>query len=73
MACTKDHTGDLPKAQIFALQDSQSSFWRHKCAGCAYEMGRADAGAAEERLRVRVRELQARIDELEARQARGQP
>jgi hypothetical protein len=68
MACTKDHSGNLPKAKIEALGDSQRDFWRHKCAGCAYEMGRADAGIAEERLRERVRALQAEVDRLRASQ-----
>lgn len=66
MACIKDHSGNLPRAKIEALKDSQRDFWRHKCAGCAYEMGRADAGTAEENLRKRVQELQARVDQLEA-------
>jgi len=66
MACTKDHSGNLPKPRIEALQDSQRDFWRHKCAGCAYEMGRADAAGAEANLRRRVQELQARVDKLEA-------
>lgn len=56
MSCSKDHSGNIPKAKISALEDSQSNFWRHKCAGCAYEMGRADAAEAEDRLRTRVRQ-----------------
>jgi hypothetical protein len=66
MACTHDHSGNLPKAKIEALEDSQRDFWRHKCAGCAYEMGRADASTAEANLRRRVQELQARVEQLEA-------
>lgn len=64
MACTKDHSGNLPKAKIEALEDSQRDFWRHKCAGCAYEIGRADAGVAEANLRRRLHELQAEVDRL---------
>lgn len=67
MACSNDHSGNLPKARIEALSDSQRDFWRHKCAGCAYEMGRADAVTAEANLRRRVKELQAKVDELMAR------
>lgn len=66
MSCTRDHTGEVPAA-VGKLGDSQAGFCRHKCAGCAYLLGRADAAAAEERLRARVRELEARIDTLEAR------
>jgi hypothetical protein len=66
LACSRDHTGSLPRAAIEALEDSQAAFWRHKCAGCAYEMGRRDAGQAETRLRDRVRELQDEVDRLKA-------
>ena len=44
MTCEKDHSGDLPRGPIIALEESQAGFWRHKCAGCAYEMGKRDAG-----------------------------
>lgn len=64
MACTRDHSGNLPKRRIEALQDSQRDFWRHKCAGCAYEMGRADAMTAENNLRQRVRELEDKLSAL---------
>jgi hypothetical protein len=64
MACTVDHSGQLPRPRIEALDDSQRDFWRHKCAGCAYEMGRADATKAEASLRERVRELKAEVDRL---------
>jgi hypothetical protein len=67
MSCSIDHSGNLPKSKISALEDSQSNFWRHKCAGCAYEMGRADAGEAEKRLRIRVRQLQDEVDALKAK------
>ncbi len=70
MACSIDHSGNLPKSKISALQDSQSNFWRHKCAGCAYEMGRRDASEAEDRLRARVRQLQEEVDELKAKLAK---
>lgn len=70
MSCSKDHSGNIPKAKISALEDSQSNFWRHKCAGCAYEMGRRDAGEAEDRLRARVRQLQEEVDELKAKLAK---
>jgi len=66
MSCDKDHVGNLPRPAIQALEDSQAGFWRHKCAGCAYEMGRADAGQAETRLRARVRELMHEVDMLRA-------
>lgn len=66
MSCQRDHADKLPKTAISALQDSQAGFWRHKCAGCAYEMGRKDAGDTEERLRKRVQELTAQVDSLKA-------
>ena len=65
MACDMDHTGNLPRPKIEALENSQRDFWRHKCAGCAYEMGRADAGVTEDNLRRRVQQLHARVEELE--------
>ena len=68
MSCTRNHDADLPRA-VGALDDSNHGFWNHKCAGCAYEMGRGDAAAAEERLRVQVRELEARVVELEGKLA----
>lgn len=68
MPCTRDHDADLPRA-VGALDDSAHGFWNHKCAGCAYEMGRADAALAEERLRTQVRELEAKLVELEAQLA----
>ena len=63
MACEKDHATSVPR-QIESLQESQKGFWRHRCAGCAYEMGRRDAEAADERLRERVRALTAERDAL---------
>ncbi len=64
MSCGKDHTGDIPEKAIRDLQDSQAGFWRHRCAGCAYEMGKRDAGEAAERLRARVRELTDEVARL---------
>ena len=64
-SCTKNHTGDLP-AEFERLPESQASRWRHICAGCAYDLGRRHAEEAEQRLRARVRELTARVKELEA-------
>lgn len=49
MTCEKDHSGDLPRGPIIALEESQAGFWRHKCAGCAYEMGKRDAGDTADR------------------------
>lgn len=56
--CGKDHSGEIPKA-IEALPDSQAGFWRHRCAGCAYLLGRKHAEEAEQRLRERVRKLES--------------
>jgi coenzyme F420-reducing hydrogenase delta subunit len=64
MPCTIDHTEQLPRKAIETLVDSQASFWRHRCAGCAYEMGRRDAQTTEENLRKRVRELTAENERL---------
>ncbi len=44
-----------------------TSRWRHVSAGCAYDLGRRHAEEAEERLRDRVRELTARVKQLERR------
>lgn len=60
MSCSKDHTGEIP-ASIGKLHDSQAGFWRHKCAGCAYLLGRKEGEQAEERLRKRIRELETRL------------
>jgi hypothetical protein len=68
--CSKDHSGDVP-ASLNSLPRSQAkSHGRHKCAACAYELGRKDAGEAEARLRIRVKELSdenARLKEENAR------
>jgi hypothetical protein len=71
MACKKDHSGSIPRKPIEALEESQAGFWRHRCAGCAYELGRKDAGEAEERLRNRVRELQDELDRLQAKSVKA--
>lgn len=63
MACEIDHAGDIP-ADIGRMQESQAGFWRHKCAGCAYLLGRRHAEEAEERLRARIKRLEAQIAEL---------
>lgn len=67
MLCTKDHAGDLP-AEFGRLPASQAARWRQRCAGCAYALGREHALEAEERLRLRVRELTAKVRPLEGRQ-----
>lgn len=64
--CQRDHSGEIPRA-IENLDRSQRGFWRQRCAGCAYLLGRADAAASEERLRARVRVLEQKIAELEKR------
>jgi hypothetical protein len=63
MSCSQDHSGEIP-ASIARLQDSQAGFWRHKCAGCAYLLGRREAQQAEGRLRVRIQELEAKLAAL---------
>ena len=55
-SCDKGHV-DVPKNEIEKLPNSQADVWRHRCAACAYELGRKDATGAEERLRERVRAL----------------
>jgi hypothetical protein len=65
MACQIDHAGEIPAA-ISKLEDSQAGFWRHKCSGCAYLMGRNDAAATEDRLRKRVKDLEAELVTLKA-------
>ena len=66
MACGKDHSGEIPR-EIGDLLESQAGFWRHKCAGCAYLLGRRDGSAAEDQLRLRVQELEKRIKQIEGR------
>jgi hypothetical protein len=66
MICTHDHDGELPMAEFHALPESQRGKWRHVCAGCAYRLGRSHAEAAEERLRQRVRDLEARLKQAQA-------
>jgi hypothetical protein len=61
--CEKDHSGDLP-SEFNDLPESQAAKWRHRCAACAYELGRRDVAGAEERLRKRVRELTMIVKEL---------
>jgi hypothetical protein len=63
MACSIDHTDEIPAA-IGTLPESQAGFWRHRCAGCAYLLGRRHAGEAEARLRERVRRLEAQVREM---------
>jgi hypothetical protein len=62
--CTNNHSDVLP-AEFNQLPESQAARWRHICAGCAYELGRRHAAETEERLRQRVRELMAKVKELE--------
>ena len=62
--CTDDHSTVLP-AEFNRLPQSQAARWRHICAGCAYELDRRHAAETEERLRQRVRELTAKVKELE--------
>lgn len=40
--CRRDHRTQVTRAAIKNIDDSQRSFWRHKCAACAYEQGVAD-------------------------------
>lgn len=54
----------VPKKDIERLPKSQAAEGRHKCALCAYELGRQQAGEAEPRLRERVRTLVAEVDGL---------
>ena len=65
MACTKDHTGEVPRS-IEKLQDSQAGFRRHKYVGCACLLGQKDAAKSEENLREHVRALRERVGVLEA-------
>lgn len=62
--CDKDHSGDLP-AEFKRLPESQAARWRHRCAGCAYDLGRRHGEEAENRLRARVRELTAIVKEVD--------
>jgi hypothetical protein len=59
-SCGKDHAGEVPRA-VADLPDSQAGFWRHRCAGCAYLLGRQHAADAESRLRARISDLEQRL------------
>lgn len=61
--CKRDHVAELP-AEFDTLPESQAARWRHRCAACAYTLGRRHADQAEQRLRSRVRELTAVVQEL---------
>jgi hypothetical protein len=61
--CVSDHSGELP-SDFDGLPESQAARWRHRCAGCAYALGRRHREEAEERLRNRVRELTAVMKDL---------
>ena len=65
MACNIAH--ELP-ADFSRLPESQAGKGRHRCAGCAYDLGRRHSAEAEERLRERVRSLTAQVNELNAKQ-----
>ncbi len=62
---TSDHPDMLP-AEFDQLPESQAARWRHICAGCAYELGRRLAADVEEWLRQRVRDLTAKVKELQS-------
>lgn len=40
--CTKAHTSQVTREGVTHLAESQQSYWRHKCAACAYEAGVAE-------------------------------
>jgi hypothetical protein len=60
--CSEEHEVVLPK-DIASLPASQRSWWRHVCAGCAYELGRQ---TTEEILIKQVQELKAEIERLQS-------
>ena len=49
MACQKKHYDLVEKVKT--LKPSQAGAWRHKCAGCAYELGFKD-GQKDARKRI---------------------
>lgn len=56
----------LVPVTLQALRESQRQLWRQKCTSCGAEPG---ASATERDLRARVRELEGRIEGLEAQLA----
>jgi hypothetical protein len=40
--CTRSHTSQVTREGVSHLAISQKSYWRHKCAACAYEAGLAE-------------------------------
>ncbi len=65
MICNRDHSGEIPAAVFPALPESQRGPWRHACAACAYLLGVQHGEGGNERLRQRVRDLEARVKEME--------
>jgi len=70
ITCTIDHSGEVPTKAIAKLPKSQGKEGRHRCAACAYLMGRKDAAKAESNLRDRLEDAKARIRQLEAQLGR---
>lgn len=67
--CSKSHD-DVPGA-FTRLPESQAKRWRHICAACAYDLGRADAVRVEANLRERVRVLTADLETARRELARA--
>jgi uncharacterized protein with PIN domain len=68
--CSTHHGADLP-VDFDRLPQSQAARWRHRCAACAYALGRRHREEVEERLRARVRELTAKVQALVKSQGRS--
>jgi hypothetical protein len=54
MDCVKDHRSNRTTDAVTDLRESQKSYWRHKCAACAYEKGFEDGKAEAERVHKRA-------------------
>ena len=71
MPCERDHSGETT-LEITELDSSQAGEGRHKCAGCAYELGRVHGMAhILEELAARlgpeaVEEIQVAVEKLKS-------
>ncbi len=64
--CERDHTGEIPQHVLDALPENQGHPVRHRCAACAFEVGRNEAA---EEVRKLAEQLKALTEENTALKA----